>query len=169
MTWISLICWMLVLCLLMWLIVVWRGMSQDWLPLELKDARLVYVEHNFFVDAPFPVVGRPDQVYRLPDGRHVPLENKNRNSYRVYDGDIAQLSLQAWLLRELGKPTADFGYVVINHRRTGKRQAVRVSLWSDAACEKLIERYLTLIDKHAKPHKSLGPKCKSCGHRGVCH
>jgi CRISPR/Cas system-associated exonuclease Cas4 (RecB family) len=134
----------------------------------LKDANLVYVEHNFFVDAPFPVVGRPDQVYRLSDGRHVPLENKNRNSYRVYDGDVAQLSLQAWLLRELGKPTADFGLLAINHRQSGKRQAVRVPLWNDAACEQLIARYLALKEGKVLPRKSSGPKCTSCGHRTLC-
>jgi hypothetical protein len=97
--------------LAIWIFMVWRGMSQDWLPIELKTAKLVNVEEDLIVDEPFPVIGRPDQVYRLKNGLHVPLELKNRDQYRIYDTDVAEISLRAWLLRKNGKKTASYGYM----------------------------------------------------------
>lgn len=151
-----------------WTFLVWRGFSQDWLPSELKAGKVVMVEKNLFARSPFPVVGRPDQVYRLPDGLHVPLENKNRDRHRVYETDVAQLSLQAWLLRRNGLPTAPFGYVAVNSRRTRARKAIRVDLRDDTYCERLIARYLDLTERRAPPRKDRGPKCETCGHRPLC-
>lgn len=76
-----------------WTFMVWRSFSQDWLPVELKAGRVAMVEKNLITSSPFLVVGRPGQVYRLSDGRHVPLENKNWDSHRVYETDMAQLSV----------------------------------------------------------------------------
>lgn len=152
-----------------WTLLVWRGFTQVWLPEELKGASLALVEKNIITDAPFPVVGRPDQVYRLANGDHVPLENKNRDDHRVYDTDIAQLSLQAWLLRQTGKPTASFGYVVINSRRTRQRKSIRVDLYADAVCVRIIQRYLDVTEGRTVAKKNRGGKCKSCGHRPECH
>jgi hypothetical protein len=83
---------------------VWRGMSQDWLPIELKTAKLVNVEEDLIVDEPFPVIGRPDQVYRLKNGLHVPLELKNRDQYRIYDTDLAEISLRALFRKNVRRP-----------------------------------------------------------------
>lgn len=150
-------------------VLIWRGFSQDWLPEELKGASLVLVEVNLITDVPFRVVGRPDQVYRLANGDHVPVENKNRDDARVYDTDIAQLSLQAWLLRLTGRPTTSFGYVAINSQRIGKRKSIRVNLYPDAVCERIIRRYLDVTEGRVVAKKSIGGKCKFCGHRPICH
>jgi CRISPR-associated exonuclease Cas4 len=166
---VSFILFGLALALAAWTFLVWRGFSQDWLPDELKAGRVAQVERNLRADHPYRVIGRPDQVYRLPDGLHVPLENKNRDAHRVYETDIAQLSLQGWLLRRNGLPTAAFGYAVINSRTTRKRRAIRVELRDDAYCEQLIARYLAIIEGRAQARKSRGPKCKSCGHAGACN
>lgn len=147
---------------------VWRGFAQDWLPKELKAGRVVLVEKNLTAKEPYPVVGRPDQVYVLGNGLHVLVENKNRDRYRVYDTDIAQLSLQAWLLRRNGMPTAPYGFVAINNRRTGRRKTLRVDLGDDAYCERLISRYMAIIEGRAQPRRSPGPKCNTCGHRSEC-
>lgn len=147
---------------------VWRGFAQNWRPADLKAGKVVLVEDDLFTNAPYPVVGRPDQVYRLPNGLHVPVENKNRDFHRVYETDIAELSLQAWLLRLNGMPTASYGYVAANSRRTGVRKALKVELRGDAYCEGLIRRYLDLIDGRVKARASRGRKCDTCGHRGVC-
>ena len=158
----------LALALAVWTFMVWRGFAQNWLPSELAAGKVAQVERNLFVDTPFPVVGRPDQVYRLPDGLHVPLENKNRDAHRVYETDIAQLSLQAWLLRLNGLETAPFGFVVINNRKTRERRAIRVELRDDAYCEQLVARYIDITERGAKARRSRGGKCKSCGHVSVC-
>lgn len=164
----SYILFALALLLAAWTFMVWRGFTQDWLPAELAAAKVAQVEKNLFANAPFPVVGRPDQVYRLPNGLHVPLENKNRDDHRVYETDVAQLSLQAWLLRLNGLETAPFAFVAINSRKTRKRRAIRVELRDDAYCEQLVARYLEIIERRAKPRKSRGRKCNTCGHRAEC-
>lgn len=164
----SYILFALALLLAGWTFMVWRGFTQNWLPPELVAGKVAQVERNLFIVAPFPVVGRPDQVYRLPDGQHVPLENKNRDDHRVFETDVAQLSLQAWLLRLNGLDTAPFGFVAINSRKTRVRRAVRVELRDDAYCEQLVSRYLDIIGRRATPRKSRGRKCNTCGHRPQC-
>lgn len=152
-----------------WILLIWRGYTHAWLPDELKGASVFKVERNIITDRPYPVVGRPDQVFRLDNGDLVPVENKNRDDYRVYDTDIAQLSLQAWLLRKTGESTSSFGFVAINSRRTGRRRSIRVDLYPDSVCLRIIERYLDLEAGQVKPRKSKGGKCKSCGHRPKCY
>lgn len=165
----SLLCFLAAAALGWWLYMAWPGLSQDWLPDDLKAGRLVRVEEDLTADEPEPVIGRPDQVYRLTTGLHVPVELKNRDSFTVYDTDIAEVSLRAWLLRKNGMDTAGHAYVVINNRKTGKRQAQSVELGDDAFCEKLIRRYIDLIAGHATPNMAHQGKCKSCGHRSRCY
>lgn len=164
----SLLCFLLAGLGALWLAMVWRGMAQDWMPDDLKSGRLVAIEKDLHADDPFPVVGRPDQVYRLANGLHAPVELKNRDSHSVYESDIAEISLRAWLLRKNGQPTAGHGYVVINNRTSGQRKAIRVALGGDAFCEALIGRYVALVEGRARPNKSPGRKCRSCGHLALC-
>lgn len=154
--------------LAVWTFLVWRGFSQNWLPPELATAKVAQVERTLFVHAPFRVVGRPDQVYRLPDGLHVPVECKNRDAHRVYETDVAQLSLQAWMLRLNGYATADFAFVAVNSRGTGRRKAIKVQLRDDAYCEWLIRRYIDVTQYRVQPRQSRGGKCNSCGYRALC-
>lgn len=141
----------------------------DWLPSELQGAVAAMIEQTLRVDRPFPIVGRPDRVYRLADGLHVPLEYKHRTNTTIYDTEVAQLSLQAWLLRHVGNPTASFGFVVIDNPDTKRKQAVRVTLYDDVACERLIVRYLDLIEGRAKPRGTRrSKKCAKCGHQKYC-
>ena len=165
----ALLCFLAAAGLAWWLYMAWPGLSQDWLPEDLKAGKLVNVEEDLTTDEPYPVIGRPDQVYRLATGLHVPVELKNRDSYTVYDTDIAEVSLRAWLLRKNGRATAAHGYVAINNRKTGKREAQRVELGDDAFCEQLIRRYIEVTMGHATPRMAHRGKCKSCGHRSRCH
>lgn len=149
-------------------LLVWRGFAQNWRPEELKRGRVVMVEKDLYLDGAFPLAGRPDQVYRLPNGLHVPVENKNRDFHRVYETDVAELSLQAWMLRRLGMPTAAHGYVAANNRKTGERKALKVQLGDDQYCERLIRRYQDLIEGRVEARRSRGKKCDNCGHRRRC-
>jgi len=165
----ALACFGLAAALAAWVFMAWRGMSQDWLPEDLKAGKLVNVEEDLTTDEPYPVIGRPDQVYRLTNGLHVPLELKNRDKFTVYDTDIAEISLRGWLLRKNGRPTAPHGYMVINNRKDGKREAIRVALRDNAFCEQLIRRYIDVTVGAAVPRLAHRSKCKSCGHHGRCH
>lgn len=165
----ALACFALAAFLALWAFMVWRGLAQDWLPPELKAARLVAVEEDLATDSPYPVVGRPDQVYRIATGEHVPVELKNRDCETVYVTDVAEVSLRAWLLRRNGWATTGHGYLVINNRRTGKRTAIRVNLRDDAFCERLIQRHIDVVEGVVPPRRSKGRKCDSCGHRAKCY
>ncbi|KVV25054.1 hypothetical protein WK78_02845 [Burkholderia cepacia] len=161
-----------------WVFLVWRGLTQDWMPAELKAGKVACVERNLAADLPIgyavdagdvdTLLGRPDLVIRIQNGLHVPVENKNRNSFAVFETDVVQLSLQAWLLRKNGMNTAAYGYVAVNNRQTGERRAVRVELRDDEYCLSLIARYIDLSNGRLVPRKSRGRKCESCGHRRRC-
>ena len=159
---------MVVLLVLGYLFMIWRGISQNWRTPELKAGRVVKVEEDLRTDFPFRIVGRPDQVYQIAGGLHITVDNKNRDVFRVYETDVAELSLQAWLLRRNGLATTGHGYLVVNNRLTGERRALRTVLWNDEKCERLIQRYLDLVDGRVSAKKSTGPKCRSCGHRATC-
>lgn len=166
------------IALAVWLLLVWRGLTQDWMPEELKAGKVALIERNLAADLPAgyavgagdvdTLLGRPDLVIRIKQGLHVPVENKNRGSFAVFETDVAQLSLQAWLLRQNGMKTAPYGYVAVNNRRTGERRAVRVELRDDEYCLLLIARYIDLTSGRLMPRKSRGRKCESCGHRQRC-
>lgn len=168
MTILGLACFVIAAVLAVWLFMVWRGVSRDWLPSDLKAGKLVRIEENFVTDEPYPVVGRPDQVYRLADGLHAPVELKNRDTFKVHETDVAEISLRAWLMRRNGLATAQYGYLAINNRKSGKRQAIRVDLRDDAFCERLIQRYIDVTTGRATPRQAPIGKCKSCGHRSRC-
>jgi len=167
----SLAIYLLLFCLIaagIWLAIIWPGFSQQWMPDELKGLQLVNIEKNIFVSSPYPLAGRPDQVFFSPEFGHVPLEYKNRDNFSVYNTDIAQLSLQAWLLRISGRNTAGFGYVVINSRKMKERKTLRVDLYDDRKCEQIIERGIGIIEDRKIPRKSIGNKCNTCGHVTRC-
>lgn len=142
--------------------------SSSWLPAELRRGKMVGVEKSLHAEAPFPVTGRLDRVYQLANGLHTPMEFKNRDTTRLHDSDLAQLSLQSWLLRRNGHKTASFGYLVVRERKTGRKKALKVNLRDDAYCDQLIRRYLEVQSGMEKPRKVRDGRCKSCGHYGVC-
>jgi CRISPR/Cas system-associated exonuclease Cas4 (RecB family) len=144
----------------------WR--SQNWLPSELRNGKLIAIEKSLHTDVPYPVTGRFDRVYQLASGQHAPLEYKNRDITRLFESDRAQLSLQAWVLRRNGKPTAPFGFLVVRERKTGQKKAVKVDLGDDAYCERLIRRHIEVRSGRAKPNRARDGRCKACGHRDVC-
>lgn len=153
---------------LLFAFILWRGQTQDWRPLDLKEGKVVMVEDNLYVEHPYRIIGRPDQVVKRADGVHIPVDAKNRDAYRVYATDIAELSLQAWMLRRHGLKTALHGYLAVTNRLTGQRKALRVTLGDDRYCENLIERYIILMEGRVPARRMSGRKCLSCGQRDRC-
>ena len=169
MTTLAIVVGAVLLCVLAgYVYMVWGGLKEEWRPPELRNARLIMVEKDLFTQAPYPIAGRPDQVFKLRNGRLMPVEYKNRDYFRVHQTDIAEISLQAWLLRRHGKRTAEYGYIAIRHRKTHERRAMPVQLMDDAACEALIQRYLSIIEGTRVAQRCEPPKCKGCGHYRYC-
>lgn len=150
------------------LYLLWRLKEQPaeaWLPNELKTARLVGVEKDLVLDGRFKLKGRIDRLYKLEDGRHVPVERKrNRGNGRVYATDILQLSLYGYILRSQGKPVAPFGYVAFPDSNIPSR----VTLYDDSEVEKRLIRYGRLKGGEVQPNKAADGKCRSCSHTQSC-
>ena len=148
------------------------------LPPELKAGRLIMVEQEIYVEQPYKISARLDQVYEITyKGKTclVPADFKTRaNPTRVYDTDIAEVSLQAWVLRHSAKKyhTAPFGYILI-HNTTDKRMyPKKFNLLSDQECEDMIRRYFDLAKPggHAVPNPlpAGSKKCVACSHKKRC-
>jgi CRISPR-associated exonuclease Cas4 len=148
----------------------WTYQHKDrWFPAALRKAELVIVEAEYetvFEGRQF--IGRLDRAYQFADGSLTPMEYKTRGYFRVFETDIAELSLQAWLLRAQGMPTVEYGFVVIQHNKSRKRRSFKVRLWDSARCEAQIRRYLALRSQTATPSKNKDGKCRSCGHSAAC-
>ena len=168
------------LCMLLcaWLIFYFRINAPTkkqrgiWCPELLLNAQLVYAEKDFSVKLKCEfkgrITGRPDQVFRLKNGQHIPVEYKTRMHFQIYNTDIAQLSFYAFLLRRNGLETASYGYTVIENRLTRERNTLKVELWNDDWVIKTLMRYEALA-KGATPSFSFTPKCLGCVHKERCH
>ncbi len=150
------------------ILVWWCCGGDQWLPTDLRNGKLIGAEVGLLADVGVTVSGRLDRVYLLASGEYIPLEYKNRDTTRLYKSDMAQLSLQSWLLRRNGKQTAKHAYLVVRERGSGKKKAVKVEIGDDAFCEKIIKRYLDLRMGLVQPIRIRDQRCKSCGHHDIC-
>ena len=143
-----------------------------WLTNELKQAKLTMVEQKWQVEYPYNIVGRFDRVYEFDiQGKKVlmPVDFKTRARDRVFDSDIAEVSLQAWMLRQSGFITSAHGYIVIKNTATGATTPHRFALKSDVECQHLIEHYFNLTSKRILAKQAPTFKCKGCSHHSRCH
>lgn len=149
------------------------------LPPELKAGRLIMVEQEIYVEQPYKISARLDQVYEITyNGKTylVPADFKTRATNRVYDTDVAEVSLQAWMLRNCAGSkkhhVAPFGYILI-HNTTDKRMyPKKFTLLSDQECENMIERYFDLVNPREyavpTPLPASSKKCVACSHKKRC-
>lgn len=149
------------------------------LPPELKAGRLIMVEQEIYVERPHKISARLDQVYEImyKGKTHlVPADFKTRATNRVYDTDVAEVSLQAWMLRNCAGSkkhhVAPFGYILI-HNTTDKRMyPKKFTLLSDQECENMIERYFDLVNPREyavpTPLPASSKKCVACSHKKRC-
>lgn len=146
-----------------------------WMPAELRQAELLAVEKDagFLINLPkyglVRFTGRPDQVYRLGNGLATPVELKNRHQARVEQRDFEQLTLQGWLLRNLGVPTHEFGYIIYQIWGSQRRVVVPVRLGSDDFARSILIRHMAIISGTVKPRRALNTRCNSCFHQAKCN
>lgn len=142
--------------------------TADWQPHELMTAELMHIEQDLAgtLSTGHHLYGRPDRVYKTKSGQHIPVEYKTRMRQTVYPSDVAQLSLQAWLLGKNGYKPAQHGYVVVDTPKG--REAHPVRLLGPEKSESLVARYLDILDGKTTPRATPGRKCESCGHASRC-
>ncbi len=144
------------------------------LPDSLKGAKLILCEpkHSIRTLKPFPIHGRPDEVYALGKTL-VPVDTKTRNVTTVRDADIVKLSAYGAILRHgrqfRGYQVAGYGYIRLINRKTGRVAFRRIKLMSDAELVALNERRLALREGKAVPRATTNRRmCGGCGQRAKC-
>lgn len=148
--------------------------ENHWLPNELKAGKLVMVEQDSTAHSSFNdnlISGRFDRVYEVVVGGVkylVPADLKNRDNTRVFETDIAEVSLQAWMLRRNGHKTLKHGYIFIKNRIDGSIYPKRVALFDDDRCFQMISRYFNLVSHRVEPKKANSAKCTGCSHAKRC-
>lgn len=167
--------------LIILLIMLWCGRRArvERYPAELAHARLIMSEQDVYTDYPRPLAGRPDEVYRHPNGELIPVETKTRSRTVVRAEDRVQLSVYAVLLRhsshrqlpgtpgKRGRQVASYGYVrIVTPEGTCWR---KVALMSEADVVRLYERRIALEGGRVRPRGASRPGvCRRCTYRERC-
>lgn len=146
-----------------------RALRADrWMPEELGEASLAYVERTFRSEGPRPVVARVDRAYRSPRGLITLVELKTRAEDRFYASDVIEISAQRLALSsETGEEVVPFAFVVVesNSGRTSKR----VKLMSTDQVRKLVDRRHDLLEGRLVPRPPVHARlCGKCTHRDRC-
>lgn len=136
--------------------------ERGFLPKHLHSAKLAMSEQDIACSF---LHGRLDRAYWY-EGRLVLLEFKTRSRPVVYPSDVAELSLQAWILRQNKKKVSSIAYVVIVQPKS--KVVKMVKLLSDEQCLKLYNRYFELKHNPSTAKKANNAKCNSCGYRAIC-
>lgn len=119
----------------------------------LDGAQCVLNEQEIRTTTPVPLHGKPDQVFKLRDGRYLLLDTKTRSQAKVFFSDIVQLSVYAVILKNNGFPVCPFAVVRIASK---KPRYLQVDLKPEHVVVKLYHKY------HAIKSGSLTPSC-TCG------
>lgn len=90
---------------------------------------------------PYRVICRCDNVYVSDEKVHTLLIKKSRTSSAVFDADVAEISLCAWVYRENGKIVENFGYIVIKNTLLNETCTFRVDFYTDTVCLRLLSFY----------------------------
>jgi hypothetical protein len=115
--------------------------DRSWLPPDLQDAKLIYVERLFRATQPVPLVARLDRAYRRPNGVIVLVELKTRMIDRPHLSDVIELSAQRFALEAQTKDrVSDHGYVVVQRPTRQTKTAHRVRLLTGEEVMALIKR-----------------------------
>ena len=125
-------------------------------------------ERLYSLSGSMPLIGRPDLVMQEWGGLLVCHDLKTRKADRVYESDVLQLSLYAFLLRcAIRRKVARHAYVRVSQNGLTRLHKVDLT-WSDEDLLSLYNRFYqcktlpSLAQMTAKPYY-----CKSCGFNGV--
>ena len=144
--------------------------DRDWLPAELRAARLVYAERLFRSSGSPVVSAKVDRAYRDHAGVLVLVELKTRSIDKAYMSDVIELSAQRYaLMAQTCEPVATHGYVLVERAGTSSRHCIRVPLLGSPRVEQLAQLHADLIEGRVE---SRGPwstgVCAECAFRSAC-
>ncbi|MFZ5507554.1 MAG: PD-(D/E)XK nuclease family protein [Pseudomonadota bacterium] len=142
--------------------------ANAWIPRELRDHTLAYVERTFRTGSNRQLVARVDRAYRGRNGLITLVELKTRRADRAHLSDVIELSAQrAALQGETGELVARIGWVVVESE--GRRTAHRTALMSPRAVWDLVSRRDALLAGTELPRfPATSEVCTTCAYRGRC-
>lgn len=120
----------------------------------MAGAECILNEQDIKTLLPVPLHGRPDQVFKLKDGRLLVFDTKRRDIQRVYYSDVVQLSVYASILKNNGWQVCEFGVIRIPASPSDRYLTVR--LLPDSKIVSLYMRYQSIRLGHANPSCSCG-------------
>lgn len=149
-----------------------RSKAQDWMPAELRMARLAYAEQLFRSTGPVAVSAKVDRAYRDRAGAVTLVELKTRKADKVYLSDVIELSAQRLALHsQTGEKVSEHGYVVVQRVPVGptRQRAHRVKLLADEQISFIVTRRERLLIQAETP----GPPrsaalCEHCTYLSEC-
>lgn len=145
------------------------GRNAQWLPADLRAARLAYSERMFRCTTPVPIVARIDRAYRASDSELILVEFKCRAEHRIHDADVVEMSVQRYVLERAGHFVSRRGYVVIARPDGGGCRALPVELEDSQSVERRAIRLQALRQVTVAPNGSPHPVvCRGCGHAEAC-
>lgn len=144
--------------------------DKAWLPVELRHAKLVYIERVFRARAPVPIVARLDRGYRNADGVIILVELKTRRLSRSYRSDVIELSAQRFAVRaQTGERVADYGYVVLQQPGRQRKTVYRVELLPYEQIMTLVRRREAILMGEALPQYAATERvCTRCAFQRQC-
>lgn len=132
-----------------------KWLANEGAPRLLCNSKLVMVEpeQDIFCDTPIQLHGRPDTVFRCSNGELVVMDTKTRESNRVFDTDILQLSVYGYIMEKgYGQKVHRYGYVrTIIGRYQPKVSYHKVHLLSAGVIEHLYGEYRAIESGEFKP------------------
>ena len=161
------------------LIIVWlvhgavsrrRSKVQDWMPAELRGARLTYAEQLFRSSGPVAVSAKVDRAYRDQAGVVTLVELKTRKADKVYLSDVIELSTQRHALHsQTGEQVSTHGYVVVQRVGSTREKAHRVKLLVDEQFFLIVTRRERLLMQAEKPGQPRSASlCAHCAFLSKC-
>ncbi|WP_114973232.1 hypothetical protein [Rhodoferax ferrireducens] len=151
----------------------WRSRSdlrRARLPPELRSACLVYAECLFQSTGPVSISARVDRVYRNAAGVLVLVELKTRETNRMYQSDVIELSAQrVALMAHTGDVVADYAYIVTERPDGFRMGCHQVRLMAHADVISLATRRGKLFVERVEPQTTCSSGvCRKCAFVQSC-
>lgn len=138
---------------------------------ELVGAELLYMEKQFRIRGPVPLVARVDRAYRATDGTIVLVELKTRWKDRPYLTDVIQLSAQRMAIEgQTGLRVAEHAFVTVQRpTRNATKHSHKVQLMPPSGIVALHRRREDVIAGRVSPRYAYSAgACKGCAFRAHC-
>ena len=142
----------------------------DWMPDDLRTARLIYAEQLFRSTGPVAMSAKVDRAYADRRGVVTLVELKTRSVDKVYLSDVIELSAQRHALHlQTGEHVSEYGYVVVQRAGPSRPWVHRVKLLADEQFSLIVTRRQRLLMQAETPEPPRSAAlCAYCAYLSEC-